>query len=36
LTVASAIFVQSRLEAATDGRKIQEAVPTSAVPVAVF
>jgi len=36
LTVASAIFVQRRLEAATDGRKIREAFPPSAVPVAVF
>jgi hypothetical protein len=36
LTVASAIFVQRRLEAATDGHKIREAVPPSAVPVAVF
>jgi len=36
LTVASAIFVRRRLEAATDGRKIREAVPPSAVPVAVF
>jgi hypothetical protein len=36
LTVASAIFVQRRLEAATDGRKIREAASASAVPVAVF
>jgi hypothetical protein len=36
LTVASAIFVRRRLEAATDGRKIREAVPPGAVPVAVF
>jgi hypothetical protein len=36
LTVASAIFVQRRLEAANDGRKIREAAPPSAVPVAVF
>ena len=36
LTVASAIFVQRRLEAATDGRKIREAASPSAVPVAVF
>jgi hypothetical protein len=36
LTVASAIFVQGRLEAATDRCKIREAVPRSAVPVAVF
>jgi PAP2 superfamily protein len=36
LTIASAIFVQRRLEAATDGRKIREAVPPSAVPVAAF
>ena len=36
LTVASAIFVQRRLEAATDGGKIREAASPSAVPVAVF
>jgi hypothetical protein len=36
LTVASAIFVQRRLEAATEGRNIREAVSTSAIPVAVF
>jgi len=35
LTVASAIFVQRRLEAATNGRKIREAVPASAVPIAM-
>jgi hypothetical protein len=35
VTVGSAIFVQSRLEAATDGRKIREVLPTSAVPVAI-
>src|SRR5580692_165016 len=34
--VASAIFVRRRLEAATDGRKIREAVPPGSVPVAVF
>jgi hypothetical protein len=36
LTVASAIFVQRRREAATDRCKICEPAPPSAVPVAVF
>lgn len=35
LTVASAIFVQRRLEAATDGRKSREAVPAGTFPVTV-
>jgi hypothetical protein len=35
LTVALAILAQRSLEAATDGRKIREAVPTSAAPVAI-
>ncbi|HEY2546181.1 MAG TPA: phosphatase PAP2 family protein, partial [Candidatus Acidoferrum sp.] len=35
LTVASAIFVQSRLEAATENHKIQEQAPVNGVAVAV-
>ncbi len=35
LTVASAVFVQRGLEAATDGRKSREGVPASHLPVTV-